>query len=51
MPAAAEANRGSAAEAEGLAILVENLEIAFDADRPVVSDRDLGSCHPNSSVK
>jgi len=45
MPAAAEANRGPVAEAEGLAFLVENLKIAFHTYRAIIPNRDLCNRH------
>ncbi len=47
MPAAAEANRGSTTQAEGLALLVLYLEVAFYAYRAIVANRNLCGCHPN----
>jgi hypothetical protein len=44
-PAAAERDGGAAAESEGLALLVDQLEIPFDAKRAVVENGYLGSSH------
>ena len=48
--AAAEANFRAAAEAEGFAVLIENLKITFDADGAIGANRDGGSCHESSWI-
>jgi hypothetical protein len=43
--ATAKRYSGSAGEAELLSFLIDDLEIAFDANRPIVEDGYLGCCH------
>jgi len=45
--AAAEADLRAATEAKNLAILIDDLEVAFDSNRPVVANRDLCTSHPS----
>ena len=49
--AAAQADGGAPGEAEGLALRVEDFEIAFDADGAVAVDGDFGGGHGAPSVK
>lgn len=47
--AAAQGNHGAAGEAEGLALWVENLEVAFDTDGAVAIDGDFRCGHSSLS--
>jgi hypothetical protein len=42
---AAEANRGTSGETEGIALRIDNFEVALDANGAVVSHRDFGGGH------
>jgi hypothetical protein len=43
MTASAKANRFASSEAEGLAFLIDNFEIAFDAYRTVIGNSDFSA--------
>jgi len=43
--AAAEAYRSASGEAKGLPLGIDNFEVPFDADGPVVVDRDFRRRH------
>jgi hypothetical protein len=43
MPAPAERNRCSPAQAKFLAVLIDNREVAFHAQRAIIQDRDFCS--------
>jgi hypothetical protein len=45
MTTAAKTDRGTPGESEGLTLRIDNLEIAFHADGPVVIDRDFSRRH------
>jgi len=45
LAAAAKSDGGASTEAESVAGLVDDLEIAFDADGTVVEDCHFGTCH------
>jgi hypothetical protein len=47
-PAAAETDRGAAAQAEGLALGIDQLEIAFDTQRSVIIYGDFCTRHLRS---
>ena len=50
MPATAEPNGGAASQTEGLALRIEDLEVAFYPDGSVVIDRDFRGRHCFSCV-
>lgn len=43
--ATAQRYRSATSEAELLSLLIDDLEITFDANRPIVEDGYLGCCH------
>jgi hypothetical protein len=45
VPTPAKTDGGAPGEAEGLALRIDNLEIAFHADGPVVVHRYFRRCH------